>query len=66
MKGNPVGVVRAASMSPKQYSNAMHIANPRAPLITTEKIMLLGITDEACSISSAKTQQSAAVLLTVI
>lgn len=53
INGNPVGELIASSAFPKQNKVAINIENPSEPFIATEAIMLLGITVDAFSISSA-------------
>ena len=53
MNGNPVGEFSASCLFPKQNKVATTIAKPSDPLRATEANMLLGITVEAFSISSA-------------
>jgi hypothetical protein len=51
--GNLVAEFKAVRTSPKQKSAAMRMAMPNTPFNSTEMIMLLGITCDAPSISSA-------------
>lgn len=53
MKGNPVGEAKASSAFPKQNRVARTIENPSVPFRATEASILLGITIDADSISSA-------------
>lgn len=53
MKGNPVGESKATCASPRQNRVATKIPKPSAPFSSTETSMLLGITIDAFSISSA-------------
>lgn len=53
INGNPVGEFMASSALPKQNKVAINIEKPSEPFIATEAIMLLGITVDAFSISSA-------------
>lgn len=53
MKGNPVGEFNAACSFPKQNKVAITIAKPSDPFRAMEANMLLGMTVEAFSISSA-------------
>lgn len=54
IKGNPVAELSAFSSSPRQKSVAVTMAKPREPFRATEASILLGITVDASSISSAK------------
>lgn len=42
MNGNPVGLVRASSMSPKQNSKAINMPKPITPFSTTVLIIAQG------------------------
>lgn len=53
IKGNPVGEFMASSALPRQNKVAVAIAKPSEPFRATEATMLLGITVDAFSISSA-------------
>src|SRR4051812_17249662 len=47
MNGNPVGVLRAASISPRQNRSAIKSANPKTPLTIIVAIIAHGTTVEA-------------------
>jgi len=56
IKGNPVGVVRAALISPRQNRSAINIASPKIPLTIIVATIAQGTTVVALYTSSATTE----------